>query len=144
MRKHIAFAESCTGGALAAHVTAQPGASQYFAGSIVCYQEHVKRDVLNVSTQSLEKYGAVSEQVAIEMLAGVLRIMSADFGIAVTGIAGPGGGTPETPVGTIWLAWGEPGKKPDTKKLQLSGTRVEIIKQVVEQSSKLDGTRLIF
>ncbi len=129
--KRIALAESCTGGALAAHITAKPGASAYFAGSIVCYQEHVKRDVLGVSTESLEKYGAVSEQVALEMLSGVLSVMSADFGIAVTGFAGPEGGTPEAPVGTVWLAWGEPGETPHTQCLKLSGSRRQIIQQAV-------------
>ncbi len=132
--KRIAFAESCTGGALAARITAEAGASKYFAGSIVCYQEHVKRNVLGVSAESLEKYGAVSEQVALEMLSGVLSVMSADFGIAVTGFAGPEGGTPEAPAGTVWLAWGEVGQKPNAQKLQLSGTRTQIIQQAISRA----------
>jgi PncC family amidohydrolase len=132
--KRIAFAESCTGGALASRITSEPGASKYFAGSIVCYQEHIKRDVLGVSAEYLQKYGAVSEQVALEMLSGVLRVMSADFGIAITGFAGPEGGTPEVPVGTVWLAWGAPAQKPHIEKLQLSGTRIQIIEQVLSRA----------
>lgn len=99
----MATAESCTGGMIAAAITAEPGASEWFAGSVVSYSNSVKRDVLGVSAETLERYGAVSSQTVAQMLSGVCRITGADCAVATSGVAGPGGGTPEKPVGTVWI-----------------------------------------
>jgi nicotinamide-nucleotide amidase len=104
--KTIATAESCTGGYIAHRITAQPGASAYFKGSIVSYSNEVKEHVLNVSHETLTSAGAVSEETVTEMLKGVLNVLNTDFAIAVSGIMGPEGGTPEKPVGMVWVAAG--------------------------------------
>lgn len=102
----ISTAESCTGGAIASLITSVPGASAYFQGSIVSYSNDVKQSLLNVKKDTLEKYGAVSEETVKEMLSGLLQKMNTTFGIAVSGIMGPDGGTDDKPVGTVWLAVG--------------------------------------
>lgn len=104
--KTVTFAESCTGGKIASLVTAVSGASKVFEAGIVSYSNDIKHQVLNVSNSSLEQHGAVSEPVVTEMLEGALALSGADIGVSVSGIAGPNGGTPEKPVGTVWLAWG--------------------------------------
>lgn len=109
----LAVAESCTGGQIAEKITAQSGASVYFLGSVVAYANQTKRDLLGVSEKTLEEKGAVSGEVVLEMLAGLFRVTGADYGIAVSGIAGPLGGTPEKPVGTVWAAIGRKGEAPD-------------------------------
>ncbi len=106
----LAVAESCTGGTIAAKFTAMAGASAYFMAGVVSYSNEAKHDILGVSWDSLNAYGAVSEQVAREMAEGVRRISHADYGIATTGIAGPGGGSVEKPVGTVWMAVATPTK----------------------------------
>lgn len=103
-----AAAESCTGGAIGHLLTAVPGSSKYFLGSVVAYNNSVKAGLLGVPADMITEYGAVSEQVASRMLSGVLKVTGADIGMAVTGIAGPDGGTPEKPVGTVWIAVGTP------------------------------------
>ncbi len=100
----LAAAESCTGGALSAKFTAMSGASEYFWGGVVSYDNSVKENVLGVSRHNLENYGAVSEQVARQMAEGVRRVCGTTYGVATTGIAGPTGGTPDKPVGTVWMA----------------------------------------
>lgn len=100
----LCTAESCTGGYLAHCITSVPGSSDYFLGSVVAYSNEVKMKLLKVQLETLEKYGAVSEQTVAEMARGALDLLGADISIAVSGIAGPGGGTPEKPVGTIWMA----------------------------------------
>ncbi|MDR0907638.1 MAG: CinA family protein [Rikenellaceae bacterium] len=102
--KTLAVAESCTGGRIASLFTAMPGASAYFLCGVVSYSNSAKMDILGVEATALEQYGAVSQQVAEEMAQGVLDISDADYAIATTGIAGPTGGTPEKPVGTVWIA----------------------------------------
>lgn len=104
----IATAESCTGGRLAAALNAQSGASAYYMGSVVAYDNTIKEQVLGVRHDTLEKYGAVSEQTVREMAEGVRALMNTDYAIATSGIAGPTGGTPEKPVGTVWIAWATP------------------------------------
>jgi nicotinamide-nucleotide amidase len=101
---HISVAESCTGGLLGARLTAIPGSSAVVQGGVIAYSNEVKRDLLGVRPETLEAYGAVSEQVAVEMAAGARRRTTAEIGIAITGVAGPGGGTPEKPVGLVWIA----------------------------------------
>ena len=101
----IATAESCTGGRLAALLNAHPGSSAFYYGSIVAYDNSVKENVLGVSHENLQQYGAVSEQVVRQMAEGAQRLMHTDYAIATSGIAGPDGGTAEKPVGTVWMAW---------------------------------------
>lgn len=102
----VTVAESCTGGLIASQLTAIPGASAVFEAGFVTYANTAKTAILGVRAESLEKYGAVSEQVVREMAIGALERTSADYVVAVSGIAGPDGGTAEKPVGTIWIAWG--------------------------------------
>jgi len=122
----VGTAESCTGGNISRTITAAAGASAYYMGSIVAYDYKLKTSLLNVSDELLNKYGAVSEETVIAMVRGGLQLLQTDVVIAVSGIAGPGGGTPEKPVGTIWLACGDKNKI-KTKKLQLSKNRDENI-----------------
>ena len=106
--KTIATAESCTGGRLAALLNAQSGSSAFYMGSVVAYANEVKEHVLGVQHDTLQKYGAVSEQTVREMADGVRALMHTDYAIATSGIAGPTGGTPDKPVGTVWIAWATP------------------------------------
>ncbi len=108
----LAVAESCTGGRLAAAFTAEAGASDFFVGGVVAYSNDVKARVLGVSSDDLALHGAVSRPVAEQMAAGVRRVTGADCSIATTGIAGPGGGTPEKPLGTVWIAVSVPDAVP--------------------------------
>lgn len=101
----IAAAESCTGGLLSSTITDIPGSSRYMEGGVVAYSNSVKVNQLGVNETHLKKYGAVSAQVAIQMAAGVARHFNADIGVSTTGIAGPSGGTPEKPVGTVWMGF---------------------------------------
>lgn len=105
-KKTISTAESCTGGAIASLITSVSGSSAYFEGSIVSYSYSVKENLLGVKNETLIKYGAVSEETVKEMLQGLLLKVNTDFGIAVSGIMGPLGGTPDKPVGTVWVAVG--------------------------------------
>ncbi|WP_300285807.1 competence/damage-inducible protein A [uncultured Alistipes sp.] len=100
----VAAAESCTGGNIAHRFTSLPGASAYFRGGVVAYSNEVKTALLGVDPADLERYGAVSRPVAEQMAQGVRRATGATYGIATTGIAGPAGGTPDKPVGTVWMA----------------------------------------
>lgn len=106
----VATAESCTGGRIAEAIIAVPGASKYFKGGIICYVNEVKESLLGVSHEVLEEKTAVCEEVAIEMVKGACKTLNTHYAIAATGFAGPGGGTKEIPVGTIWLACGSPEK----------------------------------
>ena len=103
-KKTLATAESCTGGFIANRITNVPGASKIFIGGIVAYSNEVKQKFLGVRAETLKKFGAVSEKVACEMAKGAREKFGADFAIAVTGIAGPGGGTKDKPVGTVFIA----------------------------------------
>jgi nicotinamide-nucleotide amidase len=104
MNLNIATAESCTGGKVAHLLTSVAGSSDYFIGSIVAYQNRLKESMLDVNPETIENHGAVSEQTVIEMANGVRSRLNSNIGIATSGIAGPGGGTPEKPVGTVWIA----------------------------------------
>ena len=104
----LAVAESCTGGAIASKFTAMAGASAYFMAGVVSYSNEAKRDILGVRMEDIECFGAVSEVVALEMAEGVRRVSGADYAIATTGIAGPGGGSKQKPVGTVWMAVATP------------------------------------
>lgn len=102
----VSTAESCTGGSIAARLTSIAGSSEYFNGGIVAYSNEVKMNILHVSRQTLEKHGAVSEETVVEMVKGAMKALKTDCAVATSGIAGPGGGTPEKPVGTVWIAAG--------------------------------------
>ena len=114
--KTLGTAESCTGGRIAEAIIATPGASEYFKGAIVSYTNEVKERLLHVDHQLLEEKTAVCEEVAIAMVKGACETLNVDYAISATGIAGPGGGTKEIPVGTIWLAYGS---KDDVRTLKL-------------------------
>ena len=118
----LALAESCTGGKLASLITAIPCCSSYFKGGIVCYSNEIKQNILGVDSSILEKYGAVSQPAVESMATGTRKIFNADCVIAISGIAGPGGGTPEKPVGTVWIAVAYKGLN-QSKKFQFSGDR---------------------
>ncbi|MGQ9818354.1 MAG: competence/damage-inducible protein A [Candidatus Kapaibacteriales bacterium] len=103
LNKTIAVAESCTAGLLGAELTKLPGSSGYFLGGFIVYSNEVKVNILGVKSETIQRFGAVSEETAIEMADNVRKILDSDFGISITGIAGPGGGTPEKPIGTVWI-----------------------------------------
>jgi len=100
----LSLAESCTGGLVSHRVTNVPGSSEYYRGGIVSYANEAKVDLLDVRPETLADHGAVSRETALEMAAGVRLALEADVGLSVTGIAGPGGGTPDKPVGLTWTA----------------------------------------
>lgn len=100
----LVAAESCTGGLIGSRITDIPGSSEYFLGSIVAYAYEAKVALLNVSWDTLNTQGAVSRETVLEMARGAIKQLKADIAIAVSGIAGPGGGTPQKPVGTTWIA----------------------------------------
>ena len=124
----LSLAESCTGGLIGAELTSVGGSSSYFMGSAVTYSNESKQKILKVSRRSLTKFGAVSDAVAIEMAKGSLKIYASDVAGSVTGIAGPGGGTPEKPVGTVWMAVTD-GRRTIAYENHFSGTRDEIRQQ---------------
>ena len=102
----VSTAESCTGGSIAARLTSISGSSEYFNGGIVAYSNDVKMGLLHVSSETLAEHGAVSEETVIEMVKGAMKALKTDCAVATSGIAGPNGGTPEKPVGTVWIAAG--------------------------------------
>ena len=108
MEKTVSTAESCTGGRIAEAIIAVPGASKYFKGGIISYVDEVKERLLCVDPAVMMEQTAVCEEVARQMVVGACKTLSTDYAIAATGFAGPGGGTKEVPVGTIWLACGTP------------------------------------
>jgi nicotinamide-nucleotide amidase len=126
-KKTLSFAESCTGGLMAHKITSLAGASDFFLGSLVTYSNEMKEQVLKVSKNTLQNCGAVSLETVEEMLKGLLEVSKADYGIAVSGIAGPSGGTTDKPVGTVWAAIGRRGEKPDLFRLDIKGSRQTII-----------------
>jgi nicotinamide-nucleotide amidase len=126
-----AFAESITAGNLSAELVNYPGASSVLAGGVTSYSNDVKTGLLGVSPDTLDKYGAVSDETAREMLQGLSGIIKADIYAAVSGIAGPGGGSAEKPVGTVYIGILYNGKM-TVEKLFFKGSRTSIINQTVE------------
>jgi len=122
----LAIAESCTGGLVGKLITDIPGSSEYFQGSFVTYNNILKKRILKVPKPLLKKFGAVSEEVAISMAKGARKAGKADVSIGLTGIAGPGGGSEEKPVGLVWIALSFPKNKVFTQKFIFSGTREQI------------------
>ncbi len=121
----IGLAESCTGGRIAAALTATPGSSQSFLGAVVAYDNRVKVDTLYVSESTLARFGAVSEETAIEMARGARRALGTTWALATTGIAGPEGATEEKPVGLVWFALDD-GTQVITKKFIFPGDRSSV------------------
>ena len=106
---HLAVAESCTGGLVGHLITNVPGSSQYFLGGVMVYSDEIKMKLLGVRQLTLLKHGAVSRETVLEMAAGVRKALAADIGAAISGVAGPAGGTPEKPVGLTWIGLSAPG-----------------------------------
>jgi len=121
--RSIALAESCTGGLVAARLTELPGASAYLRGGLVVYSNEAKTKLAGVPEQLIERHGAVSEEVAVALADGARAALSADVGVGVTGIAGPGGGTDEKPVGLVWCAVSLGDGQQAVRKLELPGSR---------------------
>lgn len=132
----LAVAESCTGGLVGHLITNVPGSSTYYMGSITAYAYEAKVRLLGVRWATLEKYGAVSKETVIEMACGVRRALAADVGLSVSGIAGPGGGTPEKPVGTTWIGLSAPGVD-EAWRYQWDGDRLMVKEQTAEQALRM-------
>lgn len=126
--KTLSTAESCTGGNIAHTLTMNAGSSAYFIGSIVSYSNDVKQNVLGVSDAILNSVGAVSKEVSLKMSQGVKELMQTDYAISTTGIAGPGGGSEQKPVGTVWISVCGP-EVHKTQKFLFRGSRNEVINQ---------------
>ncbi len=125
-KKTLSTAESCTGGKIAALITSIPGSSKYFKGSVVAYENEIKSEVLNVNLGDILSHGAVSEQVVEQMAASVRLLMKTDYAVSTSGIAGPGGGTEDKPVGTVWIAVASKEKVISKKFLFLNDREINI------------------
>jgi PncC family amidohydrolase len=132
----LATAESCTGGLVGARLTEVAGASNAYVGGIVAYSDDVKRSQLALRAETLQEHGAVSAETAAEMAAGARRALAADVAVAVTGVAGPGGGTPDKPVGLVYIVVDSPDGA-STEKLQLEGDRHAIRERATEAALRL-------
>lgn len=132
--KVISTAESCTGGWIAKIITDIEGSSAWFESSIITYSNQAKIDLLGVNQSTLDINGAVSQPVVKEMVLGLLDRSSADIGISISGIAGPGGGTEDKPVGTVWIAWATPGLLVEALRYQFKGDRNQVRMQAVAEA----------
>jgi nicotinamide-nucleotide amidase len=130
----LATAESCTGGELSQTITAIPGSSEWFERGFIVYSSQAKQDLLSVPKLTLDTYGTVSKETVQAMAAGALMHSRAQVSIAITGIAGPSGGTPEKPVGTVWIAWGCIGCPTQATLYHFSGDRLAIRSQAVREA----------
>jgi nicotinamide-nucleotide amidase len=130
-RMTLATAESCTGGGIAASITAIAGSSEWFDRAFVTYSNAAKREMLGVGETTLRRHGAVSVEVALEMLAGALARSEADAAIAVTGVAGPAGGSTDKPVGTVCFAWGRRGEPADSRRCRFDGDRASVRRESI-------------
>ncbi|RDS85006.1 CinA family protein [Dyella monticola] len=133
----LVCAESCTGGWIAKALTDLSGSSAWFEAGVVSYSNTAKIALLDVKPQTLERTGAVSEETALEMASGALERFQAGVAVAVTGIAGPTGGTPEKPVGTVWIGWQRRGDRPRARLFHFPGDREAVRRQTV--AAALDG-----
>jgi len=127
----MATAESCTGGWVAKILTDRAGSSAYLLAGIVTYSNDAKKELLGVTETSLEAHGAVSEPVVREMVAGALATTKANVAVAISGVAGPGGGSDEKPVGTVWFAWGRSPADTVAVAERFSGNRDSVRRQAV-------------
>ena len=133
---HLATAESCTGGLIGHLITNVPGSSNYYLGSVTAYANQAKVRLLGVAPNTLEQYGAVSAETVIEMARGIRQALSAEVGLAVSGIAGPDGGTPEKPVGLAWIGLSAPGMEQAWHYLW-PGDRLQVKEQTARQALQL-------
>lgn len=132
----LAIAESCTGGWLAKVCTDLAGSSEWFESAAVTYSNRAKRSLLGVTAATLEKHGAVSRECALEMVAGALARFEASVAVAVTGIAGPSGGSPDKPVGMVWIAWQRRGGTASAEVFNFDGDRDAVRRQTVAEALK--------
>lgn len=132
----LAVAESCTGGLIGHLLTNVPGSSAYYMGSVTAYANEAKARLLGVSWDALEKYGAVNAETVVEMARGIRLALTSDIGISVSGIAGPTGGTPDKPVGTVWIGLSTP-KEEYARHYLWSGDRLAIKKQSAQAALQL-------
>jgi len=130
-REMLVSAESCTGGWIAKVLTDLPGSSAWFECGVVAYSYEAKEALLGVNPHTLEQHGAVSEETAVEMVSGALARFGATIAVAVTGIAGPSGGTPDKPVGTVWIAWKRRGGYAHAEVFRFDGDREAVRRQTV-------------
>ena len=130
----VATAESCTGGLIAAALTDVPGSSAWFSHGIVSYGNQAKQQLLGVQASSLIDHGAVSETVVREMAQGGQALADSDWAVAVSGIAGPGGGSPEKPVGLVWFAIAHPGGQAEAWRCLFAGDREAVRRQAVQEA----------
>ncbi len=130
----IATAESCTGGWVSKIITDIDGSSQWFECALVTYSNQAKQELLGVSENTLQTQGAVSQVTVKEMVLGLLDRCNASIGVSISGIAGPGGGTEDKPVGTVWMAWAKPGQLIETVKFQFAGNRDQVRRRAVYEA----------
>ena len=130
----MATAESCTGGWVSKVITDIDGSSQWFDCALVTYSTQAKHDFLGVQDGILETEGAVSHAVVKQMVLGLLDRCNANVGVSISGIAGPGGGSADKPVGTVWMAWARPGEVLETMRFQFAGDRREVRMQAVYEA----------
>lgn len=139
--KTVSAAESCTGGRISELFTSVAGCSEYYKGSVTSYANEVKMNILGVRKETLDNFGAVSEQTVIEMAAGVINVLNTDYSVVTSGIAGPGGGSPEKPVGTAWLAAAYRDDNGEinisTKKVQFASNRATNIERFASNALNL-------
>jgi len=135
LKLKLAVAESCTGGMLGERITSIPGSSDVFLGGVVAYHNEIKKKLLGVRAEDIDCYGAVSEEVALQMAAGVRERTGADVGVSVTGIAGPGGGTAEKPVGLVWIAID--GSDAKARRFHVGGDRAEIRQRAAQAALEM-------
>lgn len=135
-KKKLVIAESCTGGGLAEAITAVEGASQWLERGYVTYSNESKEELLSVSSKALDEHGAVSSEVAKEMAKGALEKSHADISISITGIAGPGGGTLDKPVGTVWFGLADREDHLEARLMQFSGDRKNVRSRSIEFALK--------
>ena len=133
---HIATAESCTGGLIAHRITNVPGSSEYFERGVIVYSNEAKMELLNVPSETLERYGAVSPETARAMADSIKALAKTELGLAVTGIAGPSGGTPDKPVGLVYIALAAPDGT-ECNEFRFKGTRAEIKDQTADAALRL-------
>lgn len=132
----VGTAESCTGGGIASRITSLSGSSAWYVGSVVSYSNEVKHRLLGVSEQDLNSYGAVSRPVVEQMATGALTALGCDCAMATSGIAGPGGGSAEKPVGTVWIAVACQGQLL-SRLYHFSGDRLQVIEQAAEEALRM-------
>jgi len=130
----LASAESCTGGWLAKIITDIPGSSAWFVGSVVSYSNEAKQSLLGVSADTLAEFGAVSGDTVLEMSDGLFAHTDADVAVSISGIAGPGGGSDDKPVGLVWLSWGKRDKSVFANSFNFDGDREDVRRQSIKQA----------